>query len=64
MLLSSSNLHVALSNHEESAASSAADPSSASVDGAVEIVDGVPKTDEDSASAPSECLAPTGDRGG
>lgn len=59
--LSSSNLHVALSSHAESAASSAVDPSSASVDGAVDIVDGVPKTDEDNASVPSVCLVPTGD---
>lgn len=53
----SSNRHVARSKPIEST-----DPSSASVDGAVDIVDGVPKAEEN-VSAPSACCVPTGDRG-
>lgn len=50
-----------MSNPSESVPS--ADVSSASVDGAVEIVDGVPKTDEATVSAISAFLVPTGDEG-
>lgn len=53
----SSNRHVDGSKPNEST-----DPSSASVDGAVDIVDGVPKA-EDMVSNPSVCRVPTGDWG-
>jgi hypothetical protein len=52
----SSNRHVARSKLIEST-----DPSSASVDGAVDIVDGVPKAEDENPSIPSACCVPTGD---